>query len=373
MSSKTSLHTLSAARSIRNRHRLRTATVATAIALVFVPSPGAGGATEERSILHLHSRSAKGEICVIDGAGTERRCLTDNRRFDYDPVWSPDATKVAFVQQTNNPRNPDIYVMNADGTGKQRLTDSPRDDEMPQWSPDGSRIIWNRHRGDSVTGRLMVMNADGTGKHQLVDEERDDVDARWSPSGEQVAFNTRHRCDGESCTIYQFDVHVVDADGTDERNLTQTDIDEYTPRWSPDGSQIAFVRVMGDEDARLFVMKADGSGVTQITDTPGSEFLPAWSPDGSQIAFTQITDPENFETRLGVVDVETREVRILTTEEIGGVEPAWSPDGQYIAFSGHRSLGRTASYEIHTIRPDGSELSRLTRTLGDEFQLQWGS
>lgn len=351
--------------------RVRPFTLVVLMTLALAVPTRSGEAAEEWPILHLYSRSAKGEICVINGAGTERRCLTDNHRFDYDAVWAPDGNRIAFVQQTNDPRNPDIYVMDATGAGKTRLTRSRRDDDTPQWSPDGTRIVWNRNRGDSPTGRLMVMNADGTGKHRLAGDERDDLGARWSPTGGEIVFNSRNDCYGLACTISQLDVHVVDVDGSNERNLTQSGEDEFSPVWSPDGSRIAFARMVGDDDVEIFVMNADGSGIVQLTDTPEANVIPAWSPDGSQIAFTQVTDFDNFETRLGVVDVGTREVRILTTEEVGGVGPTWSPDGANIAFSGHRSLRRTASYEIHTVRPDGSELRRLTRTGGDEFQLQW--
>lgn len=324
----------------------------------------------QRPILHRYSESAKGEICLVDPDRRERRCLTENRRFDYDPVWSPDAGQVAWVQQTNDPRNPDIYVMDASGRHKTRLTRSPRDDEAPRWSPDGTQIVWNRRRGDSPTGRLFVMDSDGSDKRLLVGGG-DDVDARWSPDGERILFLSRDDCLGEQCANRQLDVHVVDLNGTDERNLTQSPVDEMSATWSPNGARIAFVRALEGDDAEIFVMQADGSGVTQITETAGSAFLPAWSPDGSSIAFTEITDPNNFETRLGLVQVATREVHILTDEETGGVEPSWSPNGSYIAFSGHRSLGETASYEIHRIRPDGMGLLRLTRTRGDESQLDW--
>lgn len=354
------------------RAKQRAVILATAIAAAFAFPTGTGGATGDDPILHLWSRSWKGEICLVDGDGSDHRCLTHNRRFDYDAVWSPDRSRIAFVQQTNDPRNPDIYVMDADGTGKRRLTRSRRDDEEPQWSPDGTQLLWNRHRGDSPTGKIMVMKADGTGKHLLAGSERDDLSALWSPSGEQIVFSSRNPCYGQSCTIHQDDVHVIDADGSNERNLTQTDAEEHTPVWSPDGTRIAFVRVIED-DADIFLMNADGTGLTQLTDTPEWDFVPAWSPDGTRIAFTQVTDMGNFETRLALVDVRTREVSVLTTDEIGGIGPTWSPDGGHIAFTGHRSLRRTASYEIHAIRPDGSDLRRLTRTPGDESELDWGS
>ena len=332
-------------------------------------SPDEATTPGQRPVLHLYSGTAKGEICTVQPGDGTRRCLTDNRRFDYDAVWSPGG-RVAWVQQTNEPRNPDIYVMDATGSDKTRLTRSPRDDEEPRWSPDGSQIVWNRNRGDSPTGRLFVMDSDGTDKRVLVGGG-DDVDARWSPDGQRILFLSRDDCLDDSCASRQLDVHVVDADGTDERNLTNSPRDEMSPTWSPDGSRIAFVRAIEGDDAEIFVMRADGSEVTQITETTGAAALPAWSPDGSAIAFTEITDPGNFETRLGVADLATGEERALTTEEVGGVEPTWAPDGSYIAFSGHRSLGPSASYEIHTIRPDGTELRRLTRTRGDEFQLDW--
>lgn len=357
---------------VRAHHRYLALAIAVLTLSACGSNQGKVGAADGLPILHVYSPTWKGEICVIDGDGTGRRCLTDNRRFDYEPVWSPDGSRIAFTQQTDDPRNPDVYTMNADGTEKKRLTFGPRDDDEPQWSPDGTQILWNRNRGDNPTGKLMVMNADGTEKHPLAGPERDDADGSWSPTGDQIAFISRDPCASPDCPNfhYQLDIHVIGSDGSDERTVTQTDFDEVGAVWSPDGSRLAFVRDRVD-GAHIFVVNADGTGEEQLTDGQTYDVAPDWSPDGGAIAFTRITDPDNFETRLAVVEVDTQELRLLTDEDIGGVEPTWSADGNHIAFTGHRPFGRRSSYEIHTIRPDGSSLQRLTRNEADESQLRW--
>ena len=333
-----------------------------------------GSAADPDPILHL-SGSTKGEICLIDGNGTNRHCLTDNRRFDYDAVWSPDRARIAFVEQTNNPRNPDIYVMNADGSGKRRLTQSPRDDEVPQWSPDGTRIAWTSTHGDSINGKLKIMNADGSDKRLLVGDKGDNALPLWSPDGSSLLFMSRDACYTKACEDFQWDLHLVDPDGTNERNLTQTDEREYDPEWSPDGSRVAYVREStraDGMDAEIWVINKDGTGARQLTDSPQGTWGPVWSPDGEMIAFTETVDEEGYEWRVGVVNVDNGEARALTDAENSG-EPTWSPSGEFIAFTAfdHVPNTQTSSYDIYTIRPDGTELTRLTRTRGWESQPRW--
>lgn len=334
-----------------------------------------GSAADPDPILHLFSRG-KGEICVIDGDGTDRRCLTKNRRFDYDAVWSPDRTRIAFVEQTNNPRNPDIYVMNADGSGKRRLTRSRRDDEGPHWSPDGAHIAWTSTRGDSINGKLKVMDADGSDKRLLVGNKGDNALPLWSPEGSSLLFMSRDPCYTDACENFQWDLHVVDPDGTDERNLTESDEREYHHAWSPDGSRVAYVRESTRRDgmdAEIWVIKTDGTGARQLTDSPQSTWAPAWSPDGETIAFTEIVDSEGYEWRIGVVDVDSGETRTLTDSESNAGEPTWSPSGEFLAFTmfDHVPNTQTSSYDIYSIRPDGTELTRLTRTRAWESQPRW--
>ncbi len=85
------------------------------------------------------------------------------------------------------------------------------------------------------------------------------------------------------------EIFVMNADGTGVTQLTDNDVDDRSPVWSPDGTQIALTGE-GDGDEEIFVMNADGTGVTQLTDNDGRDWIPVWSPDVKQIAFVSDRD-----------------------------------------------------------------------------------
>lgn len=295
--------------------------------------------------------------------GGERVRLTGGRSFNVEPVWSPDRSKVAFVHHAR-PRNPDIWIMDADGGDKVRLTRGPRDDVYPQWSPDGSHIAWVKTRS-SALGRIQVMHPDGHDKIAVSPEGMPAAQPAWSPDGNLVAYVAKPRC--EDCEA-DTEIHVVDGHSEDAAPtvLTDNDVDDVNPVWSPDGSRIAFAR-QRDGGADLFTVAPDGSGEQRVTDLDGYALLPRWSPDGSEIAFTLLVDDQDFHTRLAVVDVATGAERLLTDVATGGIFPDWSPDGSRIAFLGFHDGGNELGY----IARDGTGLTRLTRSDVDEAWLDW--
>ncbi len=152
-----------------------------------------------------------------------------------------------------------------------------------------------------LVGGLLVSSAFGIGS-RLLDLVRGGPSGRspsgelevqtlvWSPDGRKVAFSSRR--DGN------FEVYVVNADGSGLRNLTQKLPGGFfgpglsDPGWSPDGRKIAFVRFDAGRGIYLgiYVVKPDGSGLRRLTRNPAGDGAPAWSPDGRKIAFESRRD-----------------------------------------------------------------------------------
>jgi Tol biopolymer transport system component len=286
--------------------------------------------------------NAPGGITVVSVDGSGRRNLTSGGRS----AWSPDGQKIAFDRFDGFPPqwrpadgapDSDIYVMNADGSGKKNLTRSPKPDEGPAWSPDGQKIAFQRVVGvipcsTGGCGRaesdIYVMNADGSGQRRLTRNEATDSDPSWSPDGTKIAFRRVVgvvRCGPRGCGPAESDIFVMNADGSGERNLTRNDPSyAMDADWSPDGRRIVF-RTTRHGKWELYVMNADGSGQRRLTRTPAAnESRPSWSADGRKIAFTREVG-SNFE--LYVMNADGSGQRRLTPNSpvVRWVAFAWSP------------------------------------------------
>lgn len=270
----------------------------------------------------------------------------------FSPAWSPAPgdERIAFVGRYDG--DWEIYTMWEDGQEQKRLWSNCWNELQPRFSTDGRWLVFaSDAAGDFYSQpddaacrqdrnyniwRLDLKNP--VQPEQLTTSPAKEWQPAWSPNGKQVAF--------ASDEAGNFDIYVMNADGTGRYQLTTDPAEDGLPYWMSDMEIIFFSGRSGDGD--IYKISASGGKTNTHSDAaipviqnPGFDWSPAVSPDGRVLIFASTRDTEgSYATELYAMNLATGQINRLT-EEIGDHDgtPLWSGDGRRVYFVSSRYYG----------------------------------
>ncbi len=334
-----------------------------------------------------------------------------------DPQMSPDGTWIAYCVREglveDNRYRSSLYLVPAEGGPVRRLTYADASDDMPRWSPDGRTLAFVSDRHEKRQ-QIHLLPMDGGEARRLTDVDGSIGSLAWSPDGTRLVMGYRPLSEEEKARReaekkdeakkrpaykvhtdlhfkedgagFLFGTHqhlyVVDAATGKTQQITDGEVDDIQPRFSPDGRRVVFASNRLDEpllnldNHDICTVSADGGPVTRLTTTYGPHYGPVFSPDGKSVAFVGHDCEKGGEYwndfHLWTVPADGGEPRDLTpdlgrpagnwfisdTRDVGDAlaPPVWSPDGRSLTFT----LSDSGSVQICRVSAEGGPVTRLT-------------
>jgi Tol biopolymer transport system component len=287
------------------------------------------------STFESSANPAAGDIWTMDPDGGGKQQAVFHPDNDAQSDWAPDGTKIVYRSRRSNQFEISIvdFTVRDAVTGRPRITDIPKapdgtQSSQPAWFPDMKGLLYRRTNAPGTTrSDVWAMNLDGTNRHAVYVAPEDQFYPSYSPDMSKLLFSTVAPPGGRN-------IQVMDVATGAVTTLFDFSVASYdsAPAWSPDGRRIAFESDL-DGDREIFVMNADGTDVRQITHNTLWDEGPAWSPDGTKLAFSSGLDDLHLD--IWTMNVDGSDPRQLTTYPGRDESPDWGVNPHPAAVGGN--------------------------------------
>ena len=309
-------------------------------------------------------------LWAINVETRQRRVITEHDAVQ--PDWSPHGQRLAFWGEQKGGHR-DIWTVAASGGEPTPVTDDAFIDWNPVWSPDGDYLYFLSNRGGEMNlWRVMIDEKTGAlrGAPEAANLPNNCQQVSFARNGSSLIYGQNTRSENlwqidfdpvsgqvrgvataltqglkrytffslapdEQSFVYlargepQQDLFVADRTGAPLKRLTDDAAQDIIPRWSPDGSWIAFLSDRGGK-YEIWKVRPDGTGLAQMTHEPGKEVIaPVWSPDGSKLLY-QIRNVNSFIIDANRPGTEQEQQMLPGRPPDGFIPWDWSPDGNYL-------------------------------------------
>lgn len=258
------------------------------------------------------------------------------------PVWSPDGTRIAFINNAegvanNNPVNFEIFTMNSDGSNIKRHTFNKAFEADISWSPSGDQLAFKSYRDGN--DEIYVLDLGSGEQKNISNHPERDGGPVWNENGESVIFQSQRENQEDALYTHNLKTGVIEK-------IQLEGFNGYGAVWSPIGDKVAFIsNEDGDDD--IYILDLKNGTKTQLTDNPLNDWYPQWSPDGTSILFTY-GDWETDVWELRLISIDGTNQRTLVQQTDSG-NASWHPNGDQIAFASSKDgPGHVYLYDMKT-------------------------
>lgn len=256
-------------------------------------------------------RDGVGDIYMINADGTNLKRLTNTSAYEGEPNFSPDGSKIVFISERDNSSNGEIYMMNADGSNQKRLTFSKFYNFNPSFSHDNSKIVFARDLGQHTLD-IFIMNADGSNQTRVTYDRIPKSNPRFSRDDKKIRY------DVSNLEADQLEIFEMNIDGFNPTLILKLSKDDYHKTYSPDEKKIVFIssrvtnyKIDPYTRTEVFIMDSDGINVKQLTNTKTYKEYPTFSPDRKKIMFLSLEKDGKGKGQIMIMNVDGSDLKAI--------------------------------------------------------------